>query len=743
MFERQDWELFRTIDGLSHKAGVPREKIAALIAKELADNALDDSTACKVGLLDGDGFFVHDNGPGLEPSQVPDLFSIKRPLRSTKLLRLPKRGALGNGLRVVAGAVLATGGKLRVYTGGQAMNLVPCADGTTSVEVIGAWDAKGTRVEVQLGPDAGPIDLQWAEWAIIFSHGQSYKGKTSPHWYTSTDLHELCLAAKNTTVSDLISQFESCASKTGAITSGFKAKQATDVTLDDAKILLDRMQNESIPVKPHRLGCSRDENGYLDISGHYAKKEGTFKLESNHEVAEIPYVIEAWTKFEKTADISVLVNRTPITGEVRAYHDKTRLAVFGCGLKNGFDVGRRPPHVCLSIITPYMPITTDGKSPDLSYLLDGIGEAIRKSIRIAKRNASNGPVQSQKYIVLNNLEEAIDKTSGSGLHRYNLRQLYYTEREIVKRDGGGELTYGNFTKIITDYEFGLGRDLPWMYRDDRGIIYHPHKHDTISLGTRMVEVYEPPDWTFNKVLFIEKEGFFQILQDEKWPEIHDCALLTSKGQPTRATRDLIDGLGDGKEEITFYCIHDADAYGTTIYQSLQDATKARPARKVKVINLGLELEEGLDMGLEPEDVEKPKDPRPVANYVSPECGEWLQTHRIELNTMTTPQFLQWLDDKMEEFGRGKLIPPEETLDKELHETAREKLAQDIKERILRENDAEGQIERAFEQLKSVLDSKAKELIDDVTKDLTTKPDQSWRDPVHRAAYDLVERRITD
>jgi len=55
MFERQDWELFRTIDGLSHKAGVPREKIAALIAKELADNALDDSTACKVGLLDGDG----------------------------------------------------------------------------------------------------------------------------------------------------------------------------------------------------------------------------------------------------------------------------------------------------------------------------------------------------------------------------------------------------------------------------------------------------------------------------------------------------------------------------------------------------------------------------------------------------------------------------------------------------------------------------------------------------------------
>ena len=108
MFERQDWELFRTIEGLSHKAGVPREKIASLIAKELMDNALDESESCDVGLLDDDaGFYVQDNGSGIDPAHVADLFSIKRPLKSTKLLRLPSRGALGNGLRVVTGAVLA------------------------------------------------------------------------------------------------------------------------------------------------------------------------------------------------------------------------------------------------------------------------------------------------------------------------------------------------------------------------------------------------------------------------------------------------------------------------------------------------------------------------------------------------------------------------------------------------------------------------------------------------------------
>jgi hypothetical protein len=34
--------------------------------------------------------------------------------------------------------------------------------------------------------------------------------------------------------------------------------------------------------------------------------------------------------------------------------------------------------------------------------------------------------------------------------------------------------------------------------------------------------------------------------------------------------------------------------------------------------------------------------------------EWLQTHRVELNAMTTPQFIEWLDRKMAEHGDGKL-----------------------------------------------------------------------------------------
>ena len=71
------------------------------------------------------GLFVEDGGDGLPgtDAEIAGLFSVARPLSSSKLLRLPTRGALGNGLRVVAGAVLASGGTLTVKTRGRALRL--------------------------------------------------------------------------------------------------------------------------------------------------------------------------------------------------------------------------------------------------------------------------------------------------------------------------------------------------------------------------------------------------------------------------------------------------------------------------------------------------------------------------------------------------------------------------------------------------------------------------------------------
>lgn len=764
MFERENWKEFRTLDGLCRMAGVSRDKMATVVAKELVDNALDESDDVTVDMLkDNVGFFVQDNGPGIDPEKVADLFSIKRSYRSSKFLRLPTRGALGNGLRVVAGAVLCTKGRLTVSTRGQVMELVPKDDGSTEKTVIGEYKGKGTRVEVQLGSDVGVLSkstLWMARHAIAFKGGIQYKGKTNGYWYTSRDLFELCDAIddKEMTVRAFSKKYFEGGDNRDII-SGFKGKKVSEITLDDAKVLLTGLRHPSKPVKPGRLGKYDNPDLENIIGPYYAKAEGTFKSTTNLESIEIPYIVEAWAKIlndEGSDSIEVLVNRTPITGDVAVSHYKTNLFISGCNLERRrgrsflIKVGKKPVLVYIGITTPYMPKTSEGKSPDLLYFRSDIEKVIKKAVKKATlaANASTIKSESHKKIVRANLKDAIQKTSGKGQYKFTQRMLYYAMREIVAKAGTKGLTYQNFTKIISNYENEIGHDLPGMIRDDRGSVYHPHTHETMPLGSVTVEGYQPPDWTFNKVLYIEKEGFFQILQDEMWPERHDCALLTSKGQATRAAKDLIDGLKDSKENVIVFCIHDGDAAGTMIYQALNDETVARGKRNIEVINLGLEPWEGIEMELQPEPVKYEK-VQPVARYVKDESedesedwADWLQTNRIELNAMTTPQFLEWLDNKMAEYDQGKVIPPENVIESELEKKVMTNLTQKIRDKILKEQHAEDRIKEEFEKLKPTINEEAQELVNSIKSELNDEPTQSWKDPVARVAIEILDDTVT-
>jgi hypothetical protein len=96
-FERADWTSFRTVEGLQQKAGVSADRLIRLVLKELADNGLDIGASVNVGPLPSGGYFIENDGDGIAgtPEEIARLFSIARPLVSTKLLRLPTRGALG------------------------------------------------------------------------------------------------------------------------------------------------------------------------------------------------------------------------------------------------------------------------------------------------------------------------------------------------------------------------------------------------------------------------------------------------------------------------------------------------------------------------------------------------------------------------------------------------------------------------------------------------------------------------
>jgi hypothetical protein len=473
----------------------------------------------------------------------------------------------------------------------------------------------------------------------------------------------------------------------------------------------------------------------------HARGEGTFRCGGIGDPrATIPFVVEAWASAGRDAygnNCSVLVNRTPITGTVSLSRWQRDLTLNGCGLMGTLRAasGRSGIDLRLNIITPYMPITSDGKAPNLSCCSEVIGEVAGKAVRRALRAEPPEPrgKRSQKGVVLAHLDAAIAKASGSGAYRFSPRQVFYVIRPLVREAVGAELQWGNFETIIGDHELEQG-EVAGMYRDPRGTLYHPHRRDSIPLGTLQVERYQRPESTFNKILFIEKEGFFEALKEAEWPERHDCALVTSKGQPTRAARDLLDLLGETGEEILFFAVHDADAAGTLIYQSLQEATRARPERRVRVINLGLEPEEALAMDLEVEDVDAGERRKPIATYMPDAWQDWLRYHRVELNAMTTPQFIGWLDDKMAGFGNGKLVPPATVLTNDLSETLEGRLHRQMAERILREARIEEEVAAALHAMALPV---PEELCVVVQRALAGQPAASWRHAIERVADQLL------
>jgi len=796
MYVRQDWTIFCNLDTLPQAAGVQSELIKDCVVKELVDNALDASDGCTLEVKENGTLIVRDTGNGIpgKPEDIARLFSVSRPLTTSKLRR-PTRGALGNGLRVVSGFVISTSGSLKVSTRGYGIHLKPLDNGT--MEIVGKenWTGKGTEIEIMPHPvssdHAGCFfedDLFFANRTILLSNGgHFYKGKTSAHWYDSDSFYELLLSAEYRTVRDVATEFDGCSgAKAGRITELFRGRPAKSLSREEAETLLKALRDNSKPVIPKRLGLVGPSN---ELGPYYSHREhfAIFKPTRGKMNAKIPFLVEAWIDIETDENkVEVFVNRTYTFGtDVKlsyAWSSKDIvISIDGHWLRSlKMKSQKYNYHIFLNITTPYMPITSTGKRPDLSRFKRIIADTIEKTLEKVKKDQKADPKEPKsvkerkltiKDIVFCNMDEAVDKVSGGGQYRFSQRQLFYVMRPFVMDETGKDPGYDTFTGYLTDYENEFGK-IKGLYRDDRGSIYHPHDIDgLLSLGDLTIEKYSRPPWTFNKILYIEKEGFFQILRDEQWPEKYDCALITSKGQSTRAAKDLIDLLAESNEEINVFLIHDADAYGTVIYESFQEETRTRGARKIKVINLGLEPWEALEMNLQIENLEsqtkrKSNDNfskylesqtkrKPTAKYINDHPSEymgpegilidisetwadWLQTNRVELNAMTTPQFLEWITGKMDAQGIGKVIPPAHILNQTLESEIKDRLADDIRERILQAAGFSEKVEKAMEKMKSTIDEKADMIEDQVRMDLEENPFILWKHSVKKIGKGLMQ-----
>jgi hypothetical protein len=274
-----------------------------------------------------------------------------------------------------------------------------------------------------------------------------------------------------------------------------------------------------------------------------------------------------------------------------------------------------------------------------------------------------------KEAVFEVMEQAVAQTSGDGRTDFPARNLFYSVRKLIQSHTNERLHQKYFERVLKDWQDDHG-PVEGMYRDPRGYFIEPRTGKIVLLGTREVEGYVLPEWEFDKLFYIEKKGMHGILKLGQIPERHDMGIICAEGYAVQAARELM-ARAQGRQ-MTIVCLHDADPWGYNIVRKIREATD--PAgQSIDVIDLGLSLQDALDMGLQPEtftrcsalpqalelnDLERRYFEGVPAGFRK--GRQVYRCQRVELNDLAKDpdEFNRYVERKLAEHGLDeKLVPP--------------------------------------------------------------------------------------
>ena len=540
---------------------------------------------------------------------------------------------------------------------------------------------------------------------------------TSPHWYTPETLRDLIAAyvsdeqdgGKLRTVREFVSEFRGLLSTT-------KQKEAKgefggmylhdlvkgdDIDLGSVETLLEAMKKLSKPPKPSILGVIGEDHLKAWAIRYAGVTEQSFRYKKKLGFDGLPYVLEIAFGVRKEGQRIVLTGLNWSPTLVHPVGELDRM--LGQMRMDSSD----PLTVILHIARPRFEFVDRGKTrleladdlkDDLIRALTSIGRDWKKAKRMEDKagNISQNRLDRMRYrparvtikdVAFRVMESAYLKASGNGRYPTTSRQVYYAARpEILRETGESELDSQYFCQtLLKDYMERYQPSWDVVY-DARGHITEPHTGETVGLGGLEVRDYigrftngqfdetpppvineristTGPDLRYGAVLFIEKEGFDSLLEHAKIAERYDIAIASTKGMPVTASCDLLGKLKEQNRKV--FVLHDFDKSGFSILATLRHGTRGSHGTG-DVVDLGLRLED--IEGLEREKVSYSSDPcwNLEQNGATKEEIEILYRggrsgERVELNAMTSDQFIQWLERKLKEHGIKKLIPDRQAL----------------------------------------------------------------------------------
>lgn len=352
------------------------------------------------------------------------------------------------------------------------------------------------------------------------------------------------------------------------------------------------------------------------------------------------------------------------------------------------------------------------------------------------------------------MEEAYNKVSNNGQYWANARQLMYAARpKMLKLSGRKSFTDSYFSQRVLPLFLQQNPDLTANWKvayDKRGSVIQPHTGKSVGLGTVDVDRMQKqktlmpmtrlssfkytnasPERRFGAILFVEKEGFNQAIEESGLLERYDVALASTKGNSVIALRSLLDEMVTRNPDFKVFTMTDYDISGASIKSTLTKDNELRYVFKNNIRTIpvcvsweqaetlheqGLSEPVSLDKSL---DIDAKFDFLVKHNNVDFEGARFLlhQKRRVEINALTTKEILNLIEAAFAKYAK-KVLPDREHLEGAWQEQ--------LLAAYIAKLEAEVRDEIAAKQMPYGL-------LDDVKDILENEPTLAWDEAVRRIA----------
>lgn len=829
--ERQTFSISRAAEYFDAKeleklTGQPQHKFAAVVLKELLDNALDAAeTAGRAPELEIEvsrsedllTLAINDNGTGLPAKTVERILDFNTRTSDKAAYKTPTRGAQGNALKTILGLPFALKVNRPVVIEAQGLKhtikayVNPAGAVRTEHSTTPSSRTVGTRVELSL-PTASPFDARgWARAFSIFNPHASVKisvsGKAIEHantapqfsdsyqnsvdfpdpwrkflptdlpsawWFSLSDLESLVHAhitaavegGEDPTLRDFVRrQFK-------GLTGTAKAKAVTEQLpgisrvsdLEASEHLIEKLHEAMLEAAPAPsanvlglVGPKHFEHCFKDWYGvhRYWYKKTTGVIDG------LPFAFEvAVAETEAPGGIFHALNFSPTFDDPLKSIKLTAGKVSALGAQNFLREGRALSSwdwplnsaAAYHLVSPALTMLDRGKTNvDISAQhAEAIAAELWKACKelyadfkraerdaagaerrqLERRRESKRFEYTVKDAVYEVLDDAYLTATDDGIHPVSARDLYYVVRTKIQEYTDKALDFNRFSQtLIVDYQ-RLYKPFELLYYKPRGVLYEPHTQRQTPLGTREVRDYNFPSWVYDKILYVEKDGVGEGLKP--LADRYDMAIISAEGYASVAARVLL-SKADENQSYQVFVLHDADPHGYNIARTLAEETRRMPGHSVEVIDLGLKLEEALELGLLTEQFTR-KNALPKGLKLTPVehdyfGGRWASgkswsCRRVELNALTPGQRLKYVEAKLVEHGAtAKVIPPIDVLRQTAEEDAQAVALAVIKEQLNKLLDFETLASRIASEL--LTEAVGGITPESVAEALEAEPDNHW------------------